>query len=65
MTITASTRLCASPRALAGQPAAVGARTIGGVRMLVLQGAFAFEQLTGHQAPVATMQQAVERALGA
>ena len=53
------------PRALAGQPAAVGARTIGGVRMLVLQGAFAFEQLTGHQAPVATMQQAVERALGA
>jgi hypothetical protein len=32
--------------------------------MLVLQGAFAFEQLTGHQAPVATMQQAVERALG-
>jgi shikimate dehydrogenase len=51
--------------ALLVRAAAAGARTIGGGRMLVLQGAFAFEQLTGHQAPVATMQQAVERALGA
>jgi shikimate dehydrogenase len=51
--------------ALLDRAAAAGAQTIGGVRMLVLQGAFAFEQLTGHQAPVETMQQAVERALGA
>jgi shikimate dehydrogenase len=51
--------------ALLERASAAGAQTIGGVRMLVLQGAFAFEQLTGRKAPVATMQQAVERALGA
>ncbi len=33
--------------------------------MQVLQGAFAFEELTGRKAPVAVMQRAVERALGA
>lgn len=43
---------------------ASGAELIGGVRMVVLQGAFAFELLTGRQAPVQTMQEAVERALG-
>lgn len=51
--------------ALLERAASAGAQTIGGVRMLVLQGAFAFETLTGRQAPVAVMQQAVERALGA
>ena len=51
------------PSALLDRAASAGAQTIGGVRMLVLQGAFAFEQLTGHQAPVATMQRAVEQAL--
>jgi shikimate dehydrogenase len=44
--------------------AAAGAEAIGGVRMLVLQGAFACELLTGLTAPVHTMQDAVERALG-
>jgi shikimate dehydrogenase len=44
--------------------AAAGAETIGGVRMIVLQGAFAFELLTGLTAPVQTMQDAVVRALG-
>jgi shikimate dehydrogenase len=51
------------PSALLERAASAGAQTIGGVRMLVLQGAFAFERLTGHAAPVATMQRAVERAL--
>jgi shikimate dehydrogenase len=51
--------------ALLERAAAAGAEPVGGVRMLVLQGAFAFEKLTGHPAPVATMQRAVERALGA
>jgi shikimate dehydrogenase len=50
--------------ALLERAAAAGAQTIGGVRMLVLQGVFAFELLTGCKAPVATMQRAVERALG-
>jgi shikimate dehydrogenase len=44
--------------------AAAGADVIGGVRMLVLQGAFAIELLTGKTAPVLAMQAAVERALG-
>jgi shikimate dehydrogenase len=51
--------------ALLERATSAGAQTIGGVRMLVLQGAFAFETLTGRPAPVAVMQQAVERALGA
>ena len=37
------------PSALLDRAASAGAQTIGGVRMLVLQGAFAFEQLTGHR----------------
>lgn len=43
--------------------AAAGAATIGGVRMLVLQGVFAFELFTGQKAPVETMQRAVVDAL--
>jgi shikimate dehydrogenase len=43
--------------------AATGAEAIGGVRMLVLQAAFAVELLTGAKAPVQTMQDAVERAM--
>ncbi len=42
---------------------AFGIPTIGGVRMLVLQGVFAFELFTGQRAPVDTMQRAVEEAL--
>jgi len=51
--------------ALLERAAVAGAQAIGGVRMLVLQGAFAFELLTGHKAPVDTMQRAVEHALAA
>lgn len=36
-----------------------GATTIGGVRMLVLQGVFAFELFSGCKAPVDIMQNAV------
>lgn len=36
-----------------------GAKTIGGVRMLVLQGVFAFELFSGMKAPVDVMQSAV------
>jgi shikimate dehydrogenase len=39
--------------------AADGARTIGGLGMLVHQGAIAWERWTGEEAPVATMQRAV------
>jgi shikimate dehydrogenase len=41
-----------------------GARTIGGLRMLVGQGALAFEMWTGRPAPVEVMMSACERALG-
>lgn len=51
--------------ALLDRAAAAGAQAIGGVRMLVLQGVFAFELLTGRKAPAVTMQRAVERALAA
>jgi shikimate dehydrogenase len=40
-----------------------GCTTIGGVRMLVLQGAFTFQLFTGLKAPTEAMQDAVERAL--
>lgn len=42
---------------------AAGADAIGGTRMLVLQGAFNVEVLTGAKAPAQTMQDAVERAM--
>jgi shikimate dehydrogenase len=42
---------------------AAGAEVIDGVRMIVLQGAFAFELITGLTAPVQTMQDAVIGAL--
>jgi shikimate dehydrogenase len=45
--------------------AAAGAEAIGGVRMIVLQGAFVCELFTGLKAPVQVMQDAVERALAA
>jgi shikimate dehydrogenase len=51
--------------ALLERAATAGAQTIGGARMLALQGVFAFELLTGRQAPAETMQRAVDRALGA
>ena len=41
-----------------------GARAIGGLRMLVGQGALAFEMWTGQPAPVEVMMSACERALG-
>ena len=41
-----------------------GARAIGGLRMLVGQGALAFEMWTGQPAPVEVMMAACERALG-
>jgi len=42
-----------------------GAQTIGGLGMLIWQGAIAFELWTGQSAPVATMRQAVEEAFAA
>jgi shikimate dehydrogenase len=45
------------------QAAAAGARTIGGLGMLVYQGAAAFELWTGHEAPVAVMFEAAQNAL--
>ncbi len=41
-----------------------GAKTIGGMEMLVWQGAAAFELWTGHRAPVPVMRRAAIRALG-
>ena len=41
-----------------------GAKTIGGMEMLVWQGAAAFELWTGHRAPVPVMRTAAMRALG-
>ena len=49
--------------ALLERAAAAGSDAIGGVRMIVLQGAYAFELFTGLTAPVQVMQDAVERAL--
>lgn len=43
--------------------AAAGARTIGGLGMLLHQGAAAFELWTGREAPLAVMREALERAL--
>jgi shikimate dehydrogenase len=40
-----------------------GIKTIGGSRMLVLQGAFTFKVFTGHDAPIEVMQAAVDRTL--
>ncbi|MBM4448066.1 MAG: shikimate dehydrogenase [Chloroflexi bacterium] len=42
---------------------AAGARTIGGLDMLVWQGALAFEKWTGHKAPFEIMKQAAVKAL--
>ncbi|MBN2334756.1 shikimate dehydrogenase [Candidatus Bathyarchaeota archaeon] len=42
----------------------VGARTLGGARMLVYQGAEAFQMWTGREAPVETMLEAVLSSLG-
>jgi len=52
----AETRLLAQARA-------AGATTIGGLGMLVYQGALAFELWTGYRPPVALMRAAAERAL--
>jgi shikimate dehydrogenase len=41
-----------------------GARPIGGLEMLIHQGALAFELWTGHQPPVDVMRAAARRALG-
>jgi len=46
------------------QAAERGARTVGGVEMLVWQGALAFELWTGVQAPVEIMRSTVEEELG-
>jgi shikimate 5-dehydrogenase len=43
---------------------AAGARTLGGLAMLVYQGAAAFEMWTGHPAPIDIMMQAAKEALG-
>jgi len=48
---------------LLAQARAAGATTIGGLGMLVYQGALAFELWTGHRPPVALMRAAAERAL--
>jgi shikimate dehydrogenase len=48
---------------LLDRAAAAGSEPIGGVRMIVLQGAFTFELLTGMKAPVQTMHDAVQSAL--
>ena len=45
------------------QAAAVGARTLGGLGMLVFQGAASFERWTGKNAPVEVMFQAARKAL--
>jgi len=42
----------------------VGAQTIGGLEMLVWQGALAFEMWTGHKAPRALMKETAIKALG-
>jgi shikimate dehydrogenase len=44
---------------LLNRAAAQGARTHGGLGMLIYQGAYAFEYWTGHAAPVSVMQAAV------
>jgi shikimate dehydrogenase len=44
--------------------AAAGCETVEGVRMLVYQGAFAFERFTGQPAPLEPMFAAVESLLG-
>jgi shikimate dehydrogenase len=49
---------------LMAQAAAAGATTIGGLGMLVHQGALAFEMWTGQAAPTDVMHVAAERALG-
>ena len=46
------------------QAQAVGATTVGGLGMLIHQGAMAFELWTGRPAPVAAMREAVHAALG-
>ena len=43
--------------------AQAGARVIGGLGMLVYQGAAAFEAWTGRPAPIAVMRQVAEAAL--
>jgi shikimate dehydrogenase len=53
----ADTRLLAQARAS-------GATTIGGLSMLVHQGALAFELWTGHKAPLDVMHAAAQAALG-
>jgi shikimate dehydrogenase len=47
------------------QAHAAGARTVGGLGMLVHQGARALTLWTGHEAPVAVMERAARRALAA
>lgn len=47
------------------QAEAAGARTIGGIDMLLWQGVLAFKRWTGLEAPVAVMRQAVVHKLGA
>jgi shikimate dehydrogenase len=46
------------------EAAQAGARTLGGVHMLVYQGAASFEMWTGQDAPVAVMLEAAIRAMG-
>jgi shikimate dehydrogenase len=48
---------------LLAQAHAAGATAVGGLGMLVYQGAMAFEQWTGHSAPIETMRTAVQEAL--
>jgi shikimate dehydrogenase len=46
------------------QARAAGAKAVGGLAMLVHQGARAFELWTGQEAPVDVMRAAAEQALG-
>ena len=48
---------------LIGEAEAAGARTIGGLDMLVWQGALAFEKFTGHKAPFEAMKREAVEAL--
>jgi len=49
---------------LLGEAEAAGAQTIGGLDMLVWQGALAFEKWTGHKAPLELMRREAIKALG-
>ena len=53
------------PSELLRAAARAGARSLGGIHMLVYQGAASFEMWTGREAPVAVMLQAATRAMAA